>query len=705
MQSRVLLASLALSVLTMASCNLSTDGTATPERLKPYQATVENGVFTPEALWAMGRLGEYVVSPDNSRVAYTVTRYDMEANKGWTEIFVSSLDGSEAKQITDFQAQCYNLAWQSDERIYFVCTKDGSAQLYRMQADGKGVTRLSDIETGIDGFKISPDGQRILFASTVQVLPKVADRYPDLSKSSGQIYDDLMYRHWDSWDDGTRSHLFVGTMAKDGKVNGAKDILENEPYDSPLRPFGGMEEVSWSADGKTIAYTCKKLEGREAAFSTNSDIYLYDVTTGETVNVSTPNPGYDRCPTFSPDGRYLAWLSMARGGFEADKDRIALLNLESKELEHLIPYFDYSPSALSWLPDASGFLFVAGVRGTTQIYKLQLGEEEPIAITSGMHDYHSATLAGHRLVADRVSFTKPAELYNVDLVTGDATQISHINDELLSQIRMPEVHVYWIQTSDNKQMATWVLFPPDFDSTKRHPALLFCEGGPQSALTPFWSYRWNLALMASQGYVVIAPNRRGVLTFGQEWTDQISKDHGGQEMRDLLAATDELAKEPGIDASRMGAVGASYGGYTVNWLAGNHNGRFKAFISHCGVFHSEMEFYTTEEMFFDEWEMGGKPWDKSNAVAQKSFASSPHMFVQNWNTPIMIIHGGRDYRIPYTQGMAAFNAARMLNIKSRFLFFPDESHWVLKPQNGLLWQREFYRWLDENLRADQPQAN
>lgn len=658
---------------------------------------IENGKFTPDVLWAMGRLSGYAPSQDGKILAYCDTRYDVKANKGWTDLLLKDIEAGTIKQLTDFNAQLYNVVWANATTLYFVSTHEGAPQIYSIQSDGTNLIRLSNVETGVDGFAIAPDGKHIAYASTIPMIPQVKDKYPDLDKSTGMIFDDLMYRHWDAWDDGARSHIFIAPL-ENGKVGQGKDIMAGEPYHAPLRPFGGMEEIGWSADGTILAYTSKKLAGKEAAFSTNSDIYLYNLATEQTRNVTEGNPGYDRCPVFSPDGKYMVYTSMARGGFEADLERLMLLDLTTNTTRQLCPTFDYSAASMVWMPQSDGFYFVSGVRGTFQLYQLMLDSDEPKALTTGLKDYHSVALAGNFLYGDVVSMLSPAEVYRVDLANGNETKVTEVNGNILAQLTMPTVKERWVKTTDGKEMLTWIVLPPNFDSTKTYPALLFCEGGPQSPLTQFWSFRWNLALMASQGYVVVAPNRRGVLTFGQEWTDQISKNHGKQEMQDLLAAIDEVAKEPWIDAERLGAVGASYGGYTVNWLAGHHNKRFKAFISHCGVFHSEMEFYTTEEMFFDEWEMGGKPWEKNNPVAQASFAQSPHKFIENWDTPIMIIHGGNDFRIPYTQGMAAFNAAQIRGIPSRFLFFPDETHWVLKPQNGLLWQREFFRWLDTYLK-------
>lgn len=669
-------------------------GSAT--RLHKTTPKIENRHFSPEVLWAFGRLGEYSVSPDGKQVAYAARWYDMAANRGFSDLFVMDIAGGTPRQITDLNSFCANVAWGQDGKIRFISGHEGSAQIYSISPEGEGLTCLSAVENGVDGFRISPDGKMVAYATKVKALRSPRDKYPDLDKTSGQVYTDMMYRHWDSWDDGMRSHLFVAPL-EGLKTQAGEDLLAGTAFDTPLPPFGGMEEIGWTADSEAVAYTCKKLTGKAAAFSTNSDIYLYDLATKETKNLTAPNPGYDRCPSFSPDGRYMAWVSMARGGFEADKARLMLMDLQDGSTRDLSEKFDYSAGSLTWSADSQTLYFVSGVRGTYQLYRQGLGDAMPTAITKGQHDYHDVALTATGLLASRVSMVHPAELYTVT-EDGQATQLTTIDDALLQAVDMPSVRERWVKTTDGKEMLTWVVYPLHFDSTKAYPTILYCQGGPQSPLSQFWSYRWNLALMAAQGYIVVAPNRRGVLTFGQEWTDQISKHHGEQEMQDLLAAIDDVAKEPWCDENRMGAVGASYGGFTVYWLEGHHNKRFKAFISHCGVFNSEMEFYTTEEMFFDHWEMGGAPWDKENAVAQKSFGQSPHKFVQKWDTPLLVIHGGHDFRIPYTQGMAAFNAAQMLGVESKLLYFEDESHWVLKPQNGLLWQREFFDWLDSHLK-------
>ncbi|HNV51650.1 MAG TPA: S9 family peptidase, partial [Tenuifilaceae bacterium] len=604
---------------------------------------------------------------------------------------------SEKKQLTFTNAHEFNPQWVDDNTLAFLSTEGGVSQIWTMRKDGANLKKIEGYSEDINGFSLSPDCKKLLFIAEVKVGKSVTDIYADLPKTSAMIYDDLMYRHWDTWEDSVFSHVFVADFSLE-KIQNVKDIMPNEPYDSPLKPFGGVEEISWNSDGSAVAYTCKKQVGTDYAFSTNSDIYLYNLNTEETKNLTEGMVGYDKQPTFSPDGKKMSWISMERAGFEADKERLFVLDLETGEKVYLTKNFDYSAGNVLWTSDGKSLYFISGVEATYQVYKMALTDEKPVAITQGMHDYHSIAFLGDNIVGSKVSIVKPAELYLVDSKTGSETELTFINKETLSQLKMPEVKQRWVKSTDGKMVHTWVILPTNFDSTKTYPALLYCEGGPQSAVSQFWSYRWNFSIMASNGYVVVAPSRRGTLTFGQEWTDQISKDHGGQEMRDLLSAIDEVKKEPWIDENRLGAVGASYGGYTVFWLAGNHNKRFKAFIAHCGVFNSEMEYMTTEEMFFDNWEMGGAPWETNNKVAMKSYEHSAHKFVKNWDTPILVIHGGKDFRIPYTQGMAAFNSARMMGVPSRFLYFPDENHWVLKPQNGILWQREFKGWLDKWLK-------
>ena len=655
---------------------------------------LSSDIMTPEVLWSFGRLGDVQVSPSGERILYGVTYYSIGQNKGNRELFVMNRDGSEKLQLTESPESEYNAIWHPDgKRIVYLSSVSGDVQAWIMNPDGTGKEKISDVEGGISALSFSPTGERVLYTRDVQIDPTMQDLHPDLALSDGRIINDLMYRHWDTWEDGAFSHIFFSEFS-DGRFTAGKDIMPGEAFDSPMMPFGGLEEIAWTPDGKKIAYTCKKLSGMDYAFSTDSDIYLYDLETGATVNLTEGMPGYDKAPFFSPDGKKIYWLSMRRATFEADKERLFEMELSNGQKRYLTENFDYSPSGPVWADNGENLLFVAGVESTFQLFKMNVESREINAITSGDHDYHSVALAGDKLIATRVDMTKPEEIYSVNPATGVATEISFENKHLLDQLTMPTVEKRLITTTDNKQMLTWVIYPPHFDPSKKYPALLYCEGGPQSPLSQFWSYRWNFSQMASNGYIVVAPNRRGVLTHGQEWTDQVSKDNSGQAMQDLLRGIDVMKAEPYIDEERLGAIGASFGGFSVYWLAGNHQKRFKAFISHCGVFNAEMMYVSTDELFFDQWEKGGAPWENDNPVAMKSYAGSPHHFVKNWDTPIMVIQGEHDYRIPYTQGMAAFNTAQIMGIPSRMLFFPSETHWVLKPQNGILWQREFKKWLD-----------
>ncbi len=661
------------------------------------QLTLQSDIMTPEVLWAFGRLGDVKVSPDGQKILYGVSYYSVEQNRSNRELFTMNADGSDKIQLTETPQNEFNAVWHPDgEQIVYISSASGDLQAWTMQADGSGKKQISRIEGGITGLAFSPDGSKVLYTQEVKVDPSTQDLYSDLQLTDGRIIDDQMYRHWDTWEDGAYSHVFVADF--NGTFSAGTDLMPGEPYDSPMKPFGGLEEVAWTPDSKGIAYSCKKMDGLEYTFSTDSDIYLYELESGKTRNLTEGMPGYDRVPFFSPDGSKIYWHSMERAGYEADKERLFEMDLASGDLRYLTPDFDYSPSGEVWADDGENLYFVCAVNSETQLFKMNVASTQIEVLTEGLYDYHSVAIAGDKLIATRVDMTKPQEIYSVDPATGEATELSFENKHLLDQLTMPTVEKRWVTTVDNQQMLVWAIYPPHFDPGRKYPAVMFCTGGPQGVLGQFWSYRWNMSQMASYDYVVIAPARRGVSSHGQLWTDQVSTDNSGLAMQDLLSAIDDIAAEDFVDEDRLGAVGASFGGFSVLWLAGNHEGRFKTFISHCGVFNEEMMYYTTDEMFFQHWETGGAPWDKDNPVAMKSYASSPHHYVKNWDTPIMIIAGEHDYRIPYTQNMAAFNTAQMLGIPSKLLFFPSETHWVLKPQNGILWQREFQAWLDEWLK-------
>jgi dipeptidyl aminopeptidase/acylaminoacyl peptidase len=666
---------------------------------KNYLPTVpelESEILTPEVLWSFGRVGSPQVSPDGKTVLYTVTYYNIEENKAFRDIYTVSVSGGASSNLTESATNEFNAVWRPDgKKIGYLSASSGSVQLWEMNPDGSGKLRISSVEGGITGFNYSPGGDKIFYIKSVKLDKDVHDLYPDLPKANARLEDDIMYRHWDTWHDYTYNHIFI---AASGNPDDATDIMEGERYDSPMKPFGGTEQVAWSPDGMSLAYTSKKKSGKEYAVSTNSDIYLYDTGTGMTVNLTEGMMGYDQNPMFSPNGEYLAWESMERDGYEADKNRLFVMNLKTGEKRDFTEGFDQNVSQVKWDAEGRSIFFISNIHGTDEIYRLTISDGTIRRLTDGIHNYITVEPAGDKLVAQKVSMSQPAELYLVDPETGKDEPLTTVTKGIMDQLKMGRVEERWLETTDGKQMHTWVIYPPDFDPNKKYPTLLYCQGGPQGTVSQFWSYRWNFQMMAANGYIVVAPNRRGLPGFGQEWNEQISKDYGGQNIRDYLTAIDELAKEPYVDKSKLGAVGASYGGFSVFYLAGHHEGRFSAFIAHDGMFNFEHMYLMTEEMWFVDWEMGGPFWDKENAVAQRSYSFSPHRFVQNWDTPILVIHGEKDFRVTPDQGMAAFNAAVLRGVPARLLYFPEENHWVLQPQNGILWQREFFNWLDKWLK-------
>ena len=657
----------------------------------------QGDLMTPEILWSFGRISEPVVSPDKKQVLYGVTYYSIGQNKGNRELFVMDTDGKNPKQITSTPFSENQAEWSADgKKIRFMSSESGSMQLWEMNPDGSSRIQVSDIPDGISGYRFSPDEKKLLYTADVAADKPMQDLYKDLPKATGKIYNDLMYRHWDTWVE-SYSHIFFADVTKE-KIKGGIDILNGEPYECPLAPFGGMEQITWSPDSKTIAYTCRKKKGVAYALSTNSDIYLYQIENKSTMNLTEGMMGYDVAPVYSPDGSKIAWQSMERDGYESDKNRLFIYDFASKTKTDYSKDFDQSSEALAWSDDGKSLYFISDFHATDEIYQLSLADGKIRKITEGIHNYTGVIPAGDKLIATRVSMSSPAEIYSIDPANGKDTQITFENKEILDQLTYGKVTQRWIKTTDNKMMHTWVIYPPHFDSTKVYPTLLYCEGGPQSTVSQFWSYRWNFQMMAANGYIIVAPNRRGLPGFGKEWNEQISGDYGGQNMKDYLSAIDALCKEKYVNKDKLGSIGASYGGFSVYWLAGNHNKRFKAFIAHDGMFNLESQYLETEEMWFANWDLGGPFWDKNNKIAQRTYANSPHKFIQNWDAPILVIHGGLDFRISYTQGMQAFDAALLRGIPAEFLYFPNENHWVLKPQNGILWQRAFYNWLDRWLK-------
>ena len=685
--------------LLLGACNPATDvnvkETGDKNLIGKSDIRIKDGRMTPEALWAMGRIGGMNVSPDGKRVVYTVAYYSVPENKSNREVFVMNADGSDNKQITKTGFAENEAVWiKGGTKIAFLCNESGSSQLWEMNPDGTDRKRLSDYDKDIEGFAFSPDEKKVLFISQVKTVNSTADKYPDLDKATGVIITDLMYKHWDEWVT-TVPHPFVADF--DGEsISNPVDVMEGELFESPMKPFGGIEQLAWNTTSDKIAYTSRKKTGKEYAISTNSDIYVYDLNTKQTTNITEENKGYDTNPTYSPDGKSIAWLSMERDGYEADQNRLMVMNLETGEKTFVSKDFDSNVDSYCWSADCEHIYFTGVWHGESQVYQIDLANGNKITpLTEGMYDYASVALLGDKLIAQRHSMSMGDEIYSIDL-TGDhtVTQLTFENKHIYDQLTMGKVEERWMKTTDGKQMLTWVIYPPQFDPNKKYPTLLFCEGGPQSPVSQFWSYRWNFQIMAANDYIIVAPNRRGLPGFGLEWNEAVSGDYGGQCMKDYFTAIDEVAKEPYVNKDRLGCVGASFGGFSVYWLAGHHDKRFKAFIAHDGIFNMEMQYLETEEMWFANWDMGGAYWEKQNATAQRTFANSPHKFVDKWDTPILCIHGEKDYRILANQGMAAFNAAVLRGVPAELLIYPDENHWVLKPQNGVLWQRTFFEWLD-----------
>lgn len=685
--------------LLLGACNPATDvnvkETGDKNLIGKSDIRIKDGRMTPEALWAMGRIGGMNVSPDGKKVVYTVAYYSVPENKSNREVFVMNADGSDNKQITKTGFAENEAVWiKGGTKIAFLCNESGSSQLWEMNPDGTDRKRLSDYDKDIEGFAFSPDEKKVLFISQVKTVNSTADKYPDLDKATGVIITDLMYKHWDEWVT-TAPHPFVADF--DGKsISNPVDVMEGELFESPMKPFGGIEQLAWNTTSDKIAYTSRKKTGKEYAISTNSDIYVYDLNTKQTTNITEENKGYDTNPTYSPDGKSIAWLSMERDGYEADQNRLMVMNLETGEKTFVSKDFDSNVDSYCWSADCKRIYFTGVWHGESQVYQIDLANGNKITLlTEGMYDYASVALLGDKLIAQRHSMSMGDEIYSIDL-TGDhtVTQLTFENKHIYDQLTMGKVEERWMKTTDGKQMLTWVIYPPQFDPNKKYPTLLFCEGGPQSPVSQFWSYRWNFQIMAANDYIIVAPNRRGLPGFGLEWNEAVSGDYGGQCMKDYFTAIDEVAKEPYVNKDRLGCVGASFGGFSVYWLAGHHDKRFKVFIAHDGIFNMEMQYLETEEMWFANWDMGGAYWEKQNATAQRTFANSPHKFVDKWDTPILCIHGEKDYRILANQGMAAFNAAVLRGVPAELLIYPDENHWVLKPQNGVLWQRTFFEWLN-----------
>ena len=606
------------AAMTLAACGGTKDaGQAGVPLIERSDIQIEGKRMTPEALWAMGRIGGVAVSPDEKQIAYTVAYYSVPENKSNREVFVMNTDGTGNKQITHTPWQENEVNWiKGGTKLAFLSNEGGSSQLWEMNPDGSGRKQLTQYDGDIEGYSFSPDGKKLLFIAQVKTKQSTADKYPDLPKATGIIVTDLMYKHWDEWVTGA-PHPFVADFDGNG-ISNIKDILEGEPYESPMRPWGGIEQLAWSPAGDKVAYTCRKKTGLAYAISTNSDIYIYDLATKKTDNITEENKGYDTNPQYSPDGKYIAWQSMERDGYEADLNRLFIMNLETGEKRFVSKEFESNVDGFLWNRDSKSIYFIGVWHGETQIYNINLAANDKVTqLTDGMYDYASLALAGDKVIALRHSMSMGDEIYAVSATrNGDAfaeaKQLTFENKQIYDQLEMAKVEARWMKTTDGKQMLTWVIYPPQFDPNKKYPTLLFCEGGPQSPVSQFWSYRWNFQIMAANDYIIVAPNRRGLPGFGVEWNEAISGDYGGQCMKDYFTAIDEMAKESFVDKDRLGCVGASFGGFSVYWLAGHHDKRFKAFIAHDGIFNMEMQYLETEEKWFANWDMGGAYWEKQD---------------------------------------------------------------------------------------------
>jgi len=675
-------------VLIHVSCKQHTSETISREVQEEINTSLTEeekagGVMTPEIMQKFGRLGSFALSPDGSTVLYTVTLTDLPTERRQTDIFSIPVAGGEPVRLTT--AGGSSPQWFDEGRkIAFVSGSD----LMTMNPDGSELTRVEGI-SGFEIFNISPDGKKIFFTKRVK-LDQTANEKHNLPNANVRIINDLMYRHWNAWSDYSYSHIFVASF--NGKsVSGEKDIMKDQKYESPSAPYYDEREIAWSPDGKYIAYTSKRLRGIEDARSTNTDIYLHELATGKEINITEGNGGYDKIPVFSPDGSGIAFQSMERNGYEADLDRLFVYDIRSRTRTWISKGWEFDVENLSWADDQNIWFSCSHI-GTSQIFRINLNAKKVEQVTDGVHNMGPLSLKSGVLVSGITSMSMAPEIAAVDMISGEIRQITAINRTIYESVRMGKVEEKYIKTKDNKDLQMWVVFPPSFDPAKKYPALLFCNGGPQSTLDQFWSYRWNLQMMAAKGYIVYAPNRRGVAGFGQAWKEQISGDYGGANMQDYLDATDAMAAESYVDRGRMAAVGASYGGFSVYYLAGIHGGRFKAFISHCGMFNFTSWYGSTEELWFPNKDIEGPYWNNP-----LSYQYSPHLRVEEWDTPIMIIVGANDFRIPYTQSLEAFQAAQILGVPSRLLFFEDETHFVLRPQNSVIWQREFFEWLETYL--------
>lgn len=669
--------------------------------------SAEGNRMTPERLWQLGRIGESSIRSDGQVIAYTVRHYKLEENSGTTSLVLLSMDESNpgnSQTVLEGWPSIDSPQWVQD-KLYFLGSapkdQDGGSQVYCMNSPDSEPKKVSNIDGGLANLKVSPTGTHIAYTVDVKMDPTVNEIYEDLPKADARIIDQLMFRHWNAWHDYAYSHLHVAPIGDDGMIGEGTDLMNGMRADCPVPPFAGSEHFNWSPDGSEIALTTKIAENM--AQSTDSDVYVVSIDDPESMRCLTDGQdGYDNDPVYSPDGKYLAYHSMERPGFESDRNRIMIVDRESGSQMELTEGLDQAATGSLWLPDSSGMVFNSDYRGTVQLFQLTLDSKKLTQVSKEVADHHVAGVFpdGKRLLVQINTMIKPVELYSLNRDTQAGTFLTQVNDEILKDLETPSVQQKMIEATDGSRIHCWVITPPNFDPSKKYPLLTYCQGGPQGQISQFFSYRWNFHLMAANGYVVVAPNRRGLPGFGRAWNDQISGDWGGQAMKDLLSVTDAMRQEPYIDPNRVGAVGASFGGYSVYWLMGNSGDRFATMIAHCGVFNMESMYAATEELFFVNWDLGGPYWE-SPEIRAKYEAFSPNRFIGNWKTPLLVIHGEKDFRVPLNQGIEAFTAAQIQDVPSRFLYFPSEGHWITQPQNGVLWHRVFFEWLDRYLKLEE----
>lgn len=654
-------------------------------------------VLTPEKLIGLNRLSGGLLSQDESKVFYEVKQMNISANTGKNHYYILDRKTQVKSTLLTGATASYSFKWGKGNFLYYLSNESGTIQLWKIHADGSQKSQVSQVaNAAIEDYILSDDESQVVFVVPVKAKLTKEDKYPDLPLANARIEENLMYRHWNQWSDDKQNHLFVFAISGGKTIGEGVDILKGEPFSATVAPFNDSDNITFSKDGKSIVYATKKKLGKDFAVSTDTQIYSYDIASQVTSTVSEGYLGYDLSPKFDATGARMAWISMAKDGFESGKSDLIIRDVKTKSDINITKDHDINVQAFQFTKDGKALILLVPIKGTTHLFEIEIKSRKLRRITTGKFNVVSFSIGKEYAIVQRQSMTEPTDLYELNLKSGKMLALTDVNVEMLEDVKMPTSEERWVKTHDGKDMLVWVVYPPNFDKTKKYPTLLYCQGGPQSMVSQSFSYRWNLALMASQGYIVVAPNRRGLPGFGQEWNDAISGDWGGNPIRDYLTAIDDVAKESYVDKENMGAVGASYGGYSVYYLAGCHENRFKTFISHCGLFNLESWYGTTEELFFANWENKGPYWLEENK--EYYVKNSPHRYVKNWTASMMVIHGGMDFRVPESEGMQAFQAAQLLGLKSRYLYFPKEGHWITTPQNGVLWHREFFDWLDSELK-------